>query len=181
MGSSKATWLGYLKKLSCLIQPGFERKSDLLSALEYQSETLQNIDDYFVPMMKNFNIYFFWEQEKTALRGIGDDYIVESHSAAPLYDETERSGIAANHSRMVKFESPEDPGFNLVADALVRYCEQAVKDSSRRSSIARNRLNLERNNEALYLMRNTGWVPQPDVLAGREEIVSFTKPAQRFG
>lgn len=39
----------------------------LLEALQQGSETLQNITDMFAPLMKNFRIYFFWEQEKTDL------------------------------------------------------------------------------------------------------------------
>ena len=39
----------------------------LLKALREGSETLQNITDQFAPLMKRFQIYFFWEQEKTRL------------------------------------------------------------------------------------------------------------------
>ena len=39
----------------------------LLQALREGSETLQNITDQFVPLMKRFHLYFFWEQEKTDL------------------------------------------------------------------------------------------------------------------
>ena len=37
----------------------------LVDALQEGSEVLQNITDMFVPLMKNFHVYFFWEQEKT--------------------------------------------------------------------------------------------------------------------
>lgn len=37
----------------------------LLDSLREGSEVLQNITDVFTPLMKNFRIYFFWEQEKT--------------------------------------------------------------------------------------------------------------------
>jgi hypothetical protein len=39
----------------------------LADALHEGSEVLQNITDMFAPLMKNFRIYFFWEQEKTDL------------------------------------------------------------------------------------------------------------------
>jgi hypothetical protein len=39
----------------------------LVDALLEGSEVLQNITDMFVPLMKNFRVYFFWEQEKTNL------------------------------------------------------------------------------------------------------------------
>jgi hypothetical protein len=41
--------------------------AQLADALHEGSEVLQNITDMFAPLMKNFRIYFFWEQEKTNL------------------------------------------------------------------------------------------------------------------
>jgi len=42
-----------------------DTEGQLVDALAQGSEVLQNITDMFVPLMKNFRIYFFWEQEKT--------------------------------------------------------------------------------------------------------------------
>lgn len=55
-----------------------------------------------------------------------DEYIVTKDSAAPEHDGTERSGIAATHSNMVKFDTAASPGFRLVITTLSRYCEQAA-------------------------------------------------------
>src|SRR5689334_2756878 len=99
--------------------------SDLLSALETGSETLQNITDYFVPIMRNFHIFFFWEGQKTRVLGPRGGYVVAYESAAPTYDDTERAAIVADHRGMVKFESPESQGFQMVVDVLERYCEDA--------------------------------------------------------
>lgn len=52
----------------------WDTDSQLLSALREGSETLQNITDQFAPLMKQFHIYFFWEQEKTDL-GYTRDYV----------------------------------------------------------------------------------------------------------
>ena len=46
----------------------------LLDALGRGSEALQNITDLFVPLMKHFRVFFFWEQEKTDL-GFTMDYV----------------------------------------------------------------------------------------------------------
>jgi hypothetical protein len=46
-----------------------DTNSQLADALYEGSEVLQNITDMFAPLMKNFRIYFFWEQEKTDLGG----------------------------------------------------------------------------------------------------------------
>ena len=56
----------------------------LLDALKEGSEVLQNITDMFVPLMKNFRIYFFWEQEKTDL-GYARDYVRRSLSVVRRY------------------------------------------------------------------------------------------------
>ena len=44
-----------------------DSESQLADALHEGSEVLQNITDMFAPLMKNFRVYFFWEQEKTNL------------------------------------------------------------------------------------------------------------------
>lgn len=51
-----------------------DSEGQLVNALAEGSEILQNITDVFAPLMKNFRIYFFWEQEKTDL-GVGLDYV----------------------------------------------------------------------------------------------------------
>lgn len=47
--------------------------------------------------------------------------IVDEASTAPLLDNTERSGISANHSDMCKFEDTRTPGYRIVIAALTRY------------------------------------------------------------
>jgi hypothetical protein len=135
-----------------------ESESDLVKALEEESETLQNITDYFLPLMKNFCIYFFWEQEKTNLK-FKRDYIVDKESAAPPFDNTERSGIAADHSRMVKFNKNTDQGFRLVAAALDKYCEEAPDVIRRRWADAEQTLNESRRREAIETMSHVQVMP----------------------
>jgi len=126
MGASKARLLGSLQKLALLAVPkkAFQIESSLVNALEKESETLQNITDQFAPLMSNFRIFFFWEQEKTDLI-YTKDYIVEEASAAPILDNTERSGIAADHRGMCKFERNTDQGFRTAVAALLRYKKEA--------------------------------------------------------
>lgn len=150
--------------------------SQLLDALQTGSETLQNITDQFAPLMKNFHIYFFWEQEKTNL-GYTRDYVsqlllafqslphhstnlsfpmskvVPESSAAPILDDTERSGIPAPHALMCKFDSSASPGYRPVAAALLRYSRDAPDVIALRWGQARERLRALRLNEAGELMR----------------------------
>lgn len=148
-GSEKATWLNYLLKTGAvagLARPS-SGKSDLVSALQYESETLQNITDYFVPIMRHFRIYYFWEQRKTDLKVLGRDYIVSQESAAPTHDDTERAGIDADHSGMVKFEDPSGQGFRMAVDALLRYAAEATAAIGRRREEAENTLLQRRASE----------------------------------
>lgn len=163
-GSSKASLLASLKKIAAILAPSPIKvsKSDLVLALEEESETLQNITDFFVPMMKNFAIFFFWEQHKTDLKLLGKDFIVPCESAAPLYDDTERAGIAADHSGLVKFNDPSSPGFRLVMEALMRYCEDARDAITQRRWLARHTLDQERGTEIMEILRHlhppgSGW------------------------
>jgi hypothetical protein len=96
----------------------------LVRALERESEVLENITDQFVPLMDNFRIYFFWEQEKTNLK-YTRGYIVEQASAAPALDDTERCGVAADHRGMCRFSNPNSEAFRTTVAALKRYSREA--------------------------------------------------------
>lgn len=146
-GSSPAIWANYLKTVGSATTPsalGGMKKSDLLSALMTGSETLQNITEDFVPLMRRFCIFFLWEQEPTRLLLGARDYVVVQDSAAPVHDDTERAGIAADHRRMVKFEDPDAPGFQMVVEALVRYCADAPAATRQRRASAAHALEAER-------------------------------------
>ena len=125
-GSRKAHLLDNLQKMASLAVPKrvFETDSSLVRALEEDSEVLQNITDQFAPLMPRFHVFFFWEQERTDLK-YTKDYIVNEASAAPILDNTERCGIAADHRTMCRFESKHCPGFCTVAAALRRYGQDA--------------------------------------------------------
>ncbi|KAJ2996174.1 hypothetical protein NUW58_g1056 [Xylaria curta] len=133
-GDALQTWTSKKNgKLISLAMPGTIARveSGLVKPLEQESETIQNITDYFTPLMKNFHIHFFWEQEKTDLK-YKNDYIVEKESAVPTFDDTERSGIHADHSGMVKFEDSTSSSFRLVAATLHRYCAEASEAIQKR-------------------------------------------------
>ena len=74
-GSSKVALASIGRRMVSALMPSkmVDTDGQLLDALREGSETLQNITDMFVPLMKNFRIYFFWEQEKTDF-GTKKDY-----------------------------------------------------------------------------------------------------------
>lgn len=67
----------------------------------------------------------------------GKGYVVCEDSAAPIWDNTERSGIHATHSDMCRFASPESPDFPIILAALLRYAREAHK-MDRRKKIPRD-------------------------------------------
>ena len=50
---------------------------------------------------------------------------MDEESASPTVQDVERAGIQADHSHMCKFESDTAPGFDLVAEAIQRYADDA--------------------------------------------------------
>lgn len=156
-GSNAADWLSYVEKIAALTLAPLHVKSDLVNELRRESKSLQGITNSFVPLMKHFNIFFFWEQEKTKLPGkFTRKYIVTSESAAPIHDNTERAGIAANHSNMVKFDDTSSPGFRTVVEAVIRYCKEASANIQLRGDHAAKTLFEERHAEFLQALRHTG-------------------------
>ncbi|MCJ1443755.1 MAG: hypothetical protein MMC23_004255 [Stictis urceolatum] len=129
-----------------------DTSGELLDALQEGSETLQNITDMFVPLMKNFHVYFFWEQEKTDM-GYTQDYVVDESSAAPILDNTERTGLPYDHRNMCKFGSRNAPGYRVVVSALMRYSRGAPEVIANRWVHSVERLKAQRQQEAEELLR----------------------------
>lgn len=119
----------------------------LIQILESESGVLQDVTAAFVPLMPRFRVFFFWEQHKTDLQ-YTRDFIVEESSAAPIIDNTERCGIAADHREMCRFEKSNDPGFRTVIAALKRYAHEAPSVVAERCRTAREVLEDERDWQA---------------------------------
>jgi hypothetical protein len=155
-GSSKARLLGTLQKLASAALPKatVQFESSLLNALDKDSETLQNITDQFAPLLCNFRIFFLWEQEKTDMK-YTKDYIVDETSAAPILDNTERSGIAADHRGMVKFNKNTEQGFRITIAALKRYFQLAPQVIQGRLVQSAEILSDRRRFEAMEILKGS--------------------------
>jgi hypothetical protein len=155
-GSSRVRLLSSLERLAFLAVPKenkiLQTDSALVSAIESNSEVLEDITDQFTPLMHRFRIFFFWEQNRTDLK-YTKDYIVDEPSAAPIMDSTERSGIAADHRGMCKFEKSSDQGFRIVVAALKRYGRQAPEFIRMRTVEAMREIEAKRWAEAAELLR----------------------------
>ena len=74
--SSKAKLASTSRRMIGSLVPSkiVDTEGQLLDVLQEGSEVLQNITDMFVPLMKDFHVFFFWEQEKTNM-GFTQDYV----------------------------------------------------------------------------------------------------------
>lgn len=130
-----------------------DTSGQLLKALEEGSEVLQNVTDAFTPLMKNFRLFFLWEQLKTDL-GFTKDYVVDESSAAPILYDVERAGLPYDHRGMTKFESQSSPGYALIVSTLQRYAKDAPEAVGRRQAHAWRMIRTKREEEAAELLRS---------------------------
>jgi hypothetical protein len=128
-----------------------QTESALIRALEEESETLLNTTDQFAPLISNFRIFFFWEQERMNLK-YTREYIVDEMSAAPILDNTERCGIPADHNGICKFDKISSQAFRTVISALRRYSQEAPHVIKGRLSTTTVMLNERRRNEAMEML-----------------------------
>jgi hypothetical protein len=100
--------------------------------------------------MNQFHMFFFWEELRSSF-GTRSDFIVDRASAVLEIDNTEKTGIHATHSQMVKFSSPASSNFRTIVEALSRYCQDAPRIISHRWQQAIPTLNQLRASEAFEL------------------------------
>ena len=120
-GAEMARWASLLQSICSAVLPKkfFESSPQLIEALKSNNETLQNINRLFIDIVSRFQIYFFHESKPMDLKGTRQ-LVVDEDSAAPVIEGVERMGIELDHSHMCKFEDESAPGFDVVAEALMR-------------------------------------------------------------
>lgn len=125
-GSDIAKWGLLLHNICAAVLPKkvVESSPQLIKALRTNNETLQHINSLFADIISRFHIYFFHETRSTDVKGTRE-IIVDEASAAPYIEGVERMGIEADHSHMCKFDDENAAGYEVVAEALLRYSRQA--------------------------------------------------------
>ncbi|KAI9041260.1 LipA and NB-ARC domain protein [Aspergillus affinis] len=125
-GSDVAKWGLLLQNICSAVLPRkfFDSSPHMVKTLRSNNETLQNINSLFVEIMSRFHIYFFHETLPTDVKGTRE-VIVDESSAAPQMEGVERMGIESDHRHMCKFEDDGAPGYEAVAEALLRYSRDA--------------------------------------------------------
>ena len=76
---------------------------------------------------------------------------MDEESASPTVQDVERAGIQADHSHMCKFESDNSPGFDLVAEGIQRYAEEAPGTIKTRWDSEKEERNMQKRAEAAEL------------------------------
>lgn len=84
---------------------------------------------------------------------------MDETSAAPILDNTERCGIAADHRGMCRFEKSTSQGFRTAVAALRRYSQEAPQVISSRLTKTAEMLSENRRYEAMEMLR--GIQPRP--------------------
>ncbi|KAL8903338.1 MAG: hypothetical protein Q9207_003989 [Kuettlingeria erythrocarpa] len=155
-GSDVAQWGNRLEWICSVMLPKkvVDTQPQLVDALKTNNETLQNIDRQFVNLMGRFHIFFFHEGKPTNLKGTLR-FIVDETSASPSYQDVERGVIQADHSHMCKFENENAPGFDLVAEAILRYAGEAPNTIPQRWTVERKERSTMMQAEAAELYTNS--------------------------
>jgi hypothetical protein len=91
--------------------------------LDRQNELLALLNDAFRHYAPDLMLYSFYESQLTNLR-IRSDIIVPRDSAIMGYPEERCAVLTADHRHVCKFESPSNPNYIAVKDAL-----QAITNS----------------------------------------------------
>lgn len=129
--TNKANWLE-LDPMARGLRPSSTLLSSRSKYAEMEDAPLpSSIDSEFSPLIKQFHMFFFWEELPTAF-GSRLAFLVDRKSAAPKLDNVEAAGIHAAHADMARFSTITSSDFRTVIAALMTYCEKAPKVISRR-------------------------------------------------
>lgn len=99
--------------------------SSAANSLNWTNETLHNVNRLFADKMGRFRIFFFHETTATKSEN-GTEYFIDEVSAAPSISGVERAGIEGGHNAIPKFEDANSPGFEIVEEAIIRFCGTAI-------------------------------------------------------
>lgn len=156
-GSDVAKWALLLHKICTSVLPKkvMESSPHLIKALQTNNETLQHINSLFADIMSRFHIYLFHETRSMDVKG-SREIIVDEASAAPYFEGVERGGIEADHSHMCKFDDENSPGYEVVAEAILRYSRQAPSVITDRWIEERKTRTLQKKAKAREIYDGTG-------------------------
>ncbi|KAL8691660.1 MAG: hypothetical protein Q9218_003160 [Villophora microphyllina] len=123
----------------------------MISLLE-GSEMLNEAADQFMPIMKQYRVFNFWEELESEI----DDtttFVVDRDSAAPHWADAEQCGIRATHLGMLKFPTARAFGYTVIKEALTRYVKSAPATIKTRWFNEKKFLDAEHRRQAEELLK----------------------------
>ncbi|KAL8952479.1 MAG: hypothetical protein Q9222_001620 [Ikaeria aurantiellina] len=126
--------------------------SQFMLSLLVGSEMLNEVADQFMPIMKQYRLFNFWEELQSTINST-TTYIVHRDSAAPHWADTEQCGIRAAHQDMMKFPTVRASGYTVVAEALTRYIKSATSTIEARWLNEKEFLDAEHRRQAEELLK----------------------------
>lgn len=126
--------------------------SQFMISLLVGSEMLNEVADQFMPIMKQYRVFNFWEGLESEI----DDtttYVVDRDSAAPYWADAEQCGIWATHLGMIKFRTARASGYTVIREALTRYIKSAPTTIKTRWFNEKKFLDAEHRRQAEELLK----------------------------
>lgn len=149
-GSAVASY-GKMAFLLTKIFAGQSANTQLLRALEKNSETLDRVNSTFYETLKKYksiHLFSFFEEKET--RKVVFGMRIVPPECARIGDE-DWGGIPENHRYMAKYRSDTDPGFKKVSNVVKRWVVGIEEDDKSKSDDAFRNARLTRSFQDLYL------------------------------
>ncbi|KAI4200691.1 MAG: hypothetical protein LQ348_001730 [Seirophora lacunosa] len=129
--------------------PEYAGLSQLMISLLVGSEMLNEVADQFMPIMKQYRVFNFWEELQSEVDGTMT-FLVDRDSAAPYWPDTEQCGIRATHLGMMKSRTS---GYTVIGEALTRYIREAPTTIKTRWCNEKKFLDAEHRRQAEELLK----------------------------
>ncbi|KAK3312544.1 hypothetical protein B0H66DRAFT_644720 [Apodospora peruviana] len=94
-------------------------KKPFVTDLIPNSEALAAINDTFRHLAPGLRLWSFYETLPVRAAGVMNRIVVERHSATLGYHNEEIAAMEADHRHVCKFDTPEDPNYKMLRNALL--------------------------------------------------------------
>ena len=108
---------GLAKLLNNILQIAYSSRA-YVADLEQGSGAIQSINDEFRQYSADIDLWSFYETQKLS-RGVFSTLIVDPDSATLGYREEKQMPMNADHRSICKFETPTDPNYVILRNALM--------------------------------------------------------------
>jgi pimeloyl-ACP methyl ester carboxylesterase len=110
------------KLLNIILQIAYSSRA-YIADLERGSGAIQSISDEFRNYCTDIELWSFYETQKLKIGGVLSNLIVDPDSATLGYREEKQMPMNADHRSICKFETPTDPNYVVLRNALASTVE----------------------------------------------------------